>query len=141
MADLRRNETIDTTAGSSTILGGKGTDDKPRFVKVSDAGEVFITGSSGPAAGTLTDGSGTIAVASTSQAVFAANVNRRYIILQNVSADDLWFDFDTAAVESQPSFKLIPDASFVMESGFVSTEALNIIGPNAGAEFIAKEGT
>jgi len=95
---------------------------------------------SSPVQGTLTDGSGTITTANTSQQVFAANPNRRYLLLQNISSADLWFNFTTAATTAQPSLQLPSGASFVMEGSFVSTEAVNIIGGTAGQAFVAKQG-
>jgi len=95
---------------------------------------------SSPVQGTLTDGSGTITTANTSQQVFAANPNRRYLLLQNISSATLWFNFTTAATTAQPSLQLTSGASFVMESSFVSTEVVNIIGGTAGQAFVAKQG-
>ena len=94
----------------------------------------------GPSSGALTDGSGTVTTASTSQQIFAANASRRYFMLQNNSATPLWFNFTAAAVLSEPSVILQPNASFFMESNYISNEAINIIGATAGASFTAKEG-
>lgn len=91
--------------------------------------------------GTLTDHSGTLGAVATSQQVMAANSSRRYLYVQNPSsADTLWINFTTAATQAQPSIQMLPGGSFVMEGSFVSTEAVNIIGPTAGDAFIAKEG-
>jgi hypothetical protein len=94
--------------------------------------------------GTLTDHSGTITAGGTSQQVCAANPNRRYLILQNLASEDLYFNFSNAAVIGQPSFRLgakgTADDSFVMEAGYVSTEAVYIIGATTGDAFVAKEG-
>jgi len=91
-----------------------------------------------PNRGSFTDGSGTIAVGATSQQVFAANATRNYLLIQNNSADTLWINFGVAAVQTQPSIKLLPNGSLEF-SQFLSTQTVNIIGPNAGATFTAKQ--
>lgn len=92
------------------------------------------------ATGTLTDGSGTITTGGTAQLVFAANPNRRYLLIQNQSSGVLWFNWTATAVEGQPSAQLAANGgSFVMESGFVSTEAISIIGATTGQAFTAKQ--
>ena len=93
-----------------------------------------------PASGALTDRSGTIAVGGASQALAAANAARKYLIVQNVSGADLWFNFGVAAVIGQPSFRLVAGATFTMEGAFISTQAVNIIGAAAAQAFAAKEG-
>ena len=91
--------------------------------------------------GTLTDGSGSIAVASTSQQIFAANASRKYLLIQNISDTEMWIDFGIDAVEAQPSLLLIANGgSFVAESQFIPTEAVNIICASNTKEFVAKEG-
>lgn len=90
--------------------------------------------------GTLTNGSGSITTGGTSQQIFASKSDRRYLLIQNISTENLWFNFGTAAVQDQPSIKLLPNASFVMESNFVDTQAVNIIGATTGSKFVAKEG-
>jgi len=103
---------------------------------VSPANAVPVTG----ATGTLTDGSGTIATASTNQQIFAANAARKYLFIQNVSASDLWINFTTSAVIAQPSILIAPQGAFALEDNFISTEAVNIIGATAGQAFTAKQG-
>lgn len=91
--------------------------------------------------GTLTDHSGTLSAATTSQQVMASNTSRRYLYVQNPSSTDtLWINFTTDATQAEPSIQMLPGGSFVMEGSFVSTEAVNIIGPTAGDAFVAKEG-
>jgi NADPH-dependent curcumin reductase CurA len=103
-------------------------------------GELKISGgSSGTAAGALTDKSGSITTANTSQVVAAAKADRKYFFIQNVSGADLWINFTTAATVAQPSIKLAAGASFTMEASFISTEAINIIGATAGLQYTAKE--
>jgi len=90
--------------------------------------------------GILNDGSSSIAAAGTSQQVFGVNINRKYLLIQNASSANLWFNFTDSATEGPPSLVLTPGASFIMENNFVSTEAVNIIGGTAGQAFVAKEG-
>lgn len=92
-----------------------------------------------PRVGTFTDRSGTITAGAASQEVMAANAARQYLFFQNVSDEDQWINFGTAAVANQPSIKVTPGGSFVMESGFINTGALNVIGTTTGKAFTAKE--
>lgn len=92
------------------------------------------------AVGALTDRSGTIAAGGASQQIAAALATRRYFFFENVSAEDLWINFGVAAVAGQPSIKVPSGGSFVMESGFISNQAINVIGATTGSAFSAKEG-
>lgn len=89
---------------------------------------------------TLTDRSGTISNGGTSQEVMGANANRTYLLVQNVSAGDLWINFGVAAVANQSSIKLAPGAAFVMEDNAVEVRAVNVIGATTGQAYTAKEG-
>jgi hypothetical protein len=93
-------------------------------------------------AGTLVDGSGTLAAGSTSQEVFGQNTGRQYLFIQNISAGTLWFDFDIDAVENQPSIRLLTNEAFEFaagSTGAVPTASVNIIGATLGQAFVAKE--
>lgn len=93
-----------------------------------------------PEAGALTDGSGDIVAADTSEQVFAANTSRVYLLVQNVSDTDMWVDFGTAAVKDQPSVLLKANGgSIVFEGAFVPTSAVNIICGTIGKPYTAKE--
>lgn len=104
-------------------------------VAVSATNPLPITPGSGP----ITDGSGTITTANTSQQIFAANTARRYLLIQNPSSSPLYFNFDAAATIGIPSLMLSTGSSYEM-SGFVSSDAINIICANVNAPFVAKEG-
>ena len=123
------------------VLTEDGTD---VCVKVADspnkAVRVNIVAGSGVAQGALIDHSGTITLGGTSQLLAAANVNRRYLFMQNNSTADLWINFGVAAVISQPSIRLFAGDNFVMESMFISTQTVNIIGATTGQAFSTKEG-
>ena len=93
-----------------------------------------------PAQSTVTDRSGTISSGGVAQTLANANTSRKYLIIQNLSAENLYINFTTTAVQGQPSLLLLPNGSFVMEGSFVSTEAVSIIGATTGSAFAAKEG-
>ena len=90
--------------------------------------------------GTLTNHSGTITTGGTAQQVVAANANRNYLLLQNQSTGDLWFDLGVDAVQSQPSLKLVAGDSVVWEDNYIPTSSVSIIGATTGQAFAAKEG-
>lgn len=93
-----------------------------------------------PFRGAITDRSGSITTAATSQLLAPANGSRQYIIIQNISVENLWIDFGVDAVQDKPSIRLEPGDSFVMEDEFISTDSIHIIGATAGSKFVAKEG-
>lgn len=90
--------------------------------------------------GALTDGSGTITTGGSAQQIFAANTDRRYLLIQNVSTANEWINFGTSATESEPSIQLVPGGSFEFDAGFVDTELVSIIGATTGQAFTAKQG-
>lgn len=123
------------------IGGSDGTD--LRALLMDALGRPIIT-----ATGTLTDGSGSIAAAGTSQQVFAAKTDRRYFIVQNpasassqgiATAEPLFVNFGAAATETEPSIELSPGDIFAMEDGFIDTEAINVIAATVGHKFTSKE--
>jgi len=86
------------------------------------------------------DRSGAIVAGGVSQLLAEENPARRSLLVQNVSADVLWIEFDLPAVQARPSFQLAAGAFFRMEApSFVDGSTVNIIGPNAGAAFVARE--
>lgn len=93
------------------------------------------------ARGSLTNRSGTITLGGTAQALAAANSDRSYLFIQNLSQGPLYVDFDgTTAVQTQPS-TLIPAGASLTASAedFCPTGAISIIGPTTGQAFVAKE--
>lgn len=98
-----------------------------------------ISATIGQQRGALTNGSGSITTGGTSQAVFALNASRKYFFFQNISTETMWINFGVAAVQDQPSLEILPHASFVMETFFVSTEAINVISATTGSKFVAKQ--
>jgi hypothetical protein len=92
--------------------------------------------------GALVDGSGTITLGGTAQTVFAANISRQYLLIQNVSAEDMWVNFGIAAVANQPSIKLVAGASVefsVGGTGVVPTASVSVIAATTGSAFTAKQ--
>jgi hypothetical protein len=97
------------------------------------------TGPITPTKGTLTDRSGTITAGGAAQQVAAANANRQYFLFENVSDQDMWINFGVAAVAANPSFKIVPTGSLVMESSFITTESISVFAATTGKAFSAKE--
>lgn len=91
-------------------------------------------------AGRLTNLSGTIATGAVSQSIQDENDYRRYFFFQNISTDVLWVDFGSTAVQDQPAIKIPPDGVLAYEGSYVPTDAVHVIGPNAGAKFVCKVG-
>ena len=120
---------------TGTVTVGSGT--------VSISGTVTTAGTAtiSPTGGTLTDRSGTLTTAATSQQIAPANPSRRYLLIQNVSTTEiLWVNFTAAATQAEPSIMLAANGgSLVMESSSVSTEAVNVIAATAGHPWTAKE--
>lgn len=99
-----------------------------------------------PAGGALTDAAArTITVGGTSQTVFAANAARRYLIIQNLSADELFVNFGAAATAGSPSIGLapadgaIPGGTVIFEGSYIPTSSVTIIGATTGDSFSAKQ--
>ena len=90
--------------------------------------------------GSLSDGSGTIATANTSQQAMAANANRRYFFFQNIGTANIYLNFGTAATTGAGSMQIPPGASITMDAGFVSTDAINVISATPGTPYTCKQG-
>lgn len=92
--------------------------------------------------GNLVDRSGTIATGATAQQLAAANPARIYLLVENISAGDLWVNFGVTAVQAQPSVRLIPGASAEYSpagTGWVPATTISIIGATTAQAFVAKE--
>jgi hypothetical protein len=90
--------------------------------------------------GTLTDRSGTVATGGVSQQVMAANTARKYLLFENVSTEDKWINFTTAATAAQPSILIKPNGSYELEGNYITTEAMNVISASTSSPYTAKEG-
>lgn len=127
------------TAGSAVggtglaVAGSDGTN--AQFIKTDIAGQVAVI----PGNGALTDCSGTITVGGTVQSLTGTNANRRYFLFQNLSVTDLYINFTNNATIGGGSIKVPSNGSFVMENGFVSTEAISVIGATTTQAFTCKQ--
>ncbi len=127
----------DTPAGGTAVPAYKLARGQTR----TDAdGNVYQAHAIAPSPGTLTDRSGTITLGGTAQTMMAANASRVYLLIQNQDAtEDLWINFTTTAVEDEPSIRLPALSGFVMETGFVSTQAVSVIAATTSHKWTAKE--
>jgi len=74
---------------------------------------------------TVTTGT-TSASANTSAQALASNSSRQYLLIQNISDTDMYFNFGAAATTSN-LFVAKSGSGIVFESGFVPTDAVNVI--------------
>jgi hypothetical protein len=104
--------------------------------------------SAAPSIGTLTDRSGAITAGGTAQQLAAANPTRKYLLIVNpidaagqgiATAEALYIDFTATAVIGSPSLRLDPGATFVMESGFTTTETISVKAATTAHKWTAKE--
>lgn len=126
--------------GINVIAGvdsGDGTTIRKAAVDSAGRLEVALTS----AAGNLSDLSGTITVAATSQELAAVKVGRKYLFIQNLdTGEDLWINFtDDAVIEAEGSICIQGRGVFVMESSFISSEKVTIIATTVDHKFTAKE--
>src|SRR3972149_3148872 len=88
----------------------------------------------------FTNRSGTLTAASVAQQIMAANLNRKYLLVQNVSSGNMWINFNTNANLNQPSILLLAGGgSFDSEGSAIITDSVSIIGATIGQEYTAKE--
>lgn len=85
------------------------------------------------------DRSGTITTGGTAQQIMAPSSVRRGLLIQNVSAGDLWFNIGAVAVASQPSIKLTAGQAYETPDGCTPSGFVSIIGASTSAAFVAKE--
>ncbi len=92
-----------------------------------------------PSKGTVTDHSGT--ATTTSASVMAANPNRKFLMIQNLSGAKLYINFGVTATQSSGSVLLAANGgSFTMEGNFVSTDQIFAVASANNTLFTAKEG-
>jgi hypothetical protein len=88
-----------------------------------------------PRNGTLTVTSGsTSASANTSAQALASNSSRQYLLIQNVSDTDMYFNFGATATTDH-LFIAKSGGGIVFESGFVPTDAVNVICSSASKKY------
>lgn len=95
-----------------------------------------------PNGGNLTDpASNAITAGGTDQTAYAANLVRKYLLIQNLdSTEPLWVNFGAPATEDAPSIRLDAGAGMVWEGSFVPTQAVHVIAATTAHAFTAKEG-
>lgn len=104
---------------------------------VDPSGEPYTAGA--PAAGALTDRSGTVTTGGTAQQIMSSNSSRKGFSVQNVSTGDLWIRETGTAAAGQPSLKLTAGTYFETPAGYGSTGAVSIYGATTGQAFTARE--
>lgn len=83
-----------------------------------------------------TNRSGTIAAGGTSQVVSTGAAPRTSLVIQNISAGDLWVsEFGAAAVDTPGSYKIVAGATFTI----LTKNQVTIIGASTGQKFTATE--
>jgi hypothetical protein len=76
-----------------------------------------------------------------SQVALASNSTRKYLLIQNNSAQNIWIRLGTAATAAAPSLLLTNGSTFVLENNIISTQSINVIrGGAANATFTIIEG-
>ena len=89
---------------------------------------------------TVSDGSGSITLGAADQQLFAANSNRRGLMVQNLSVADLWVNAKGgSATAGEPSIWVPPGAMLELELSEVPVNAVRIYGPVTGQAFVAEE--
>ena len=136
-ANLKGQVQILNSAGSAVVAPAEvGTAGSPSIDVLSVQGV-----SSGtplavrPRNGAITRTTGTTSgTASTSTQALASNADRQYLLIQNISDTDMYFNFGAAATTSN---LLIAKSGggIVFESGYVPTDAVNVICSAASKSF------
>lgn len=94
-----------------------------------------------PQKGTLSDASGTVAIAGTSQLGLAAGSAKQYLLVQNMSTtggQNLYLNWGNAAAETAGSVMLQPGGALVFEADFLPSEVLNVTSNTTGLPFTIK---
>ncbi len=89
----------------------------------------------------FTDRSGTITAGGVAQTLAAANPQRSYLRIQNLSTALLHVNFGSTASSGTGSFRIVPSGELALADmwGFCSTESVSIFGATTGQKFSAKE--
>lgn len=86
----------------------------------------------------LHDASGSITEGGTSQVALVASDSRLYLLIQNISNETLWVNFDADATEDQPSVQIVAGAVLTFEGGYVPSSAVSVIAATTGKKFVIK---
>lgn len=149
------NDTVFIFATYPGVAGNAMTLATSNTAAIAISGATFGGGTDAPAqatssptfGGTPVDATNlTITAGGTQQNVFAANPSRRYLIIQNLSTDELWVNFGANATADKPSLALAPASgttpggSIEYAGSYIPTSTVTIIGATTGSKFSAKQG-
>lgn len=90
--------------------------------------------------GTISTYNGSISSANTSQQIVASNSSRKYFAVQNNSDTDMYVGVGYTPTTTIGAYLASGGGSLVFESGFVPTQAINILCTTSGKNFVAWEG-
>jgi hypothetical protein len=89
--------------------------------------------------GSITTRSGTITTGGTSQQVAASNSSRVYFAIQNISDTDMYLGIGYTPTTTTGILLTKSGGGFVFESGFIPTQAINLLCATTGKAFVAWE--
>jgi hypothetical protein len=142
------NDTVFVYATAPGTAGNAMTLATSNSAAINISGATFANGTDGtasimadstPMPVALTDGSGTLTTGGTAQQVFAANANRRYLLVQNVSAENMWVNLGAVATQAAGSILLFPGGTLEYDGASVPSGLISIIGTTTGDGFTAKQ--
>lgn len=94
-----------------------------------------------PQTGNVTEASTkTITTGGTHQQVFAANADRKFLLIQNVSDTDMNLGIGYNPTASTGVFLSKSGGGIVFESGFIPTQEIRILCATTGKAFVALQG-
>ena len=135
---------VTDNSGSLTVDGSVSVSNFPATYPVTDnAGSLTVDGSvtALPQTGNVTEASTkTITTGGTHQQVFAANANRKFLLVQNVSDTDMNLGIGYNPTASTGIFLAKSGSGIVFESGFIPTQEIRILCATTGKAFVALEG-
>ncbi len=131
------NASLSSIDGKLNSLGQKVSTASVPVVISSDQSPINVITTTSK--GSLTDHSGTVSMVSIS--ALAANANRKYLLIQNISAGKIYINFGAAASTTAASVFLAANGgSFIMEGEFLSTDQIFIIADSNSRAYVIKEG-
>lgn len=123
--------------GSTQFSGAQTVDVSSAQITMTASNVAVNNGGSGP----LTDASGNIVTANSSQTVLPVNNNRKYLLFQNLSDTDMYVNFGATATIGSGSIWIGPaggSIEFGGGFGFCPSNDLNVICYAAGKSFTCK---
>lgn len=90
---------------------------------------------------TFVDKSDSSVSSSTAETLMAANINRRFLFIQNIGTTSVWLSYGgTAAVDTAGSFELLPGQSLTHEGDTSPRNAISILSETSAGKVTAYEG-